>query len=573
MWGFQPLFRSSVEHAVEEVLNRIGLQVEPEVYLVGFLVPGGNRHPICIEPETGPFRPDHLADVRKRTQIIFREDPESRIIQSDPRHRQSRQQALRDMARARAIKEALEGAVAGSETVFFVGRSTLVEQHEVHTVIGLPLAVVTVQPQLQTQIRDRAHVVQSLLHAVVEEFLGRSARALYYADPGSDLLIFHPDVSEIPRAAARWLVKSTIRLTGELLGGVLYDALNEVSTLRYERRVGIGSLVLARANNPAIERAITLGMPVKLSEHRVVRKLLEVSHRQGLSLLTDGNVIYGLGAIGTTYDAEEESVFSILLLGEGTWELRHLEMPILRVEFGSPRLPRPRLDREHFVDIAERVFAGALSCRPERLWEFAMTVADAEHGTMLVVSSTAAEEAERLLAQAIPISPTLLAPFTIAQLTSIDGAVLLSPDGTCHAMGVILDGAASDVGDRSRGARFNSAVRYLRSARSATMIILVSEDGIIDLLPNLRPRVKRSHLDSALEAAQVAAASQDFEQFFKACRRLEALEFYLSAEQCSIANSLQEQMEDLRWEQNQMRLGHRPLQPDPAMDNSYFLDE
>jgi hypothetical protein len=357
------------------------------------------------------------------------------------------------------------------------------------------------------------------------------------------------------------------------LGGGLYDALNEVSTLRYERRVGIGSLVLAHANHPAIEKVITLGMPVKLSEHRVVRKLLEVSHRQGLSLLTDGTAVYALGAVGTTYDSAEESVFSILLLGEGTWELRHVETPMLRVEFGSPRLPRPRLDREHFVDIAERVFSGTLSCQPERLWEFAMAVADAEHGTMLVVSAAAAEEAERLQAQAMPISPVLLAPSTITQLTSIDGAVLLSPGGICHAMGVILDGAASEVGDRSRGARFNSAVRYLGSARSPTMIILVSEDGMIDLLPNLRPRVKRSHLESALQAAQVAAASQDFEQFFKAYRRLEALEFYLSTEQCSIANSLQEQMEDLRWEQAQMRVGHRPLQPDPAMDESYFLDE
>lgn len=573
MWGFQPHFRSSLEHAVEKVLKGIGLQVEPEVFLVGFLAPGGNRHPICIEPETGRFRPDHLAGVFEQARIIFREDPETQIFNSDRRVHELRQRSLLDLARARATKEALEGAIAGADTVFFVGRSTRVEQHDVHTVIGLPQGAMNAQPRLHTQIKDRMHVVGSLLDAAVEEILERSARALYFPDPGADPLVLQADTSDILRAAARRLMRSITVLTGQLLGAGLYDALNEVSTLRYERRVGIGSLVLTRADHPAVDEVITLGRPVQLSEHRAVRKLLEVSHRQGLSPLSDGTAVYALGTVGTTYDAAEESIFSILLLGEGTWELRHVETPMLRVEFGAPRLPRPRLDRNHFVDTVERVFAGTSTRQPDRLWNYAMAAADAEHGTMLVVTAAAAEEAERLQAQGMPIRPVLLQSSTLAQLTSIDGAVVLSPDGTCHAMGVILDGAASGVGDRSRGARFNSAVRYLGSASGPTVIVLISEDGMIDLLPNLRPRVKRSHLESALQATQGAVAKQDFEQFYKAFRRLETLEFYLSAEQCSIANSLEEQMEDLRWERHQMRIHHRILQPDPAMDESYFIDE
>jgi hypothetical protein len=37
-------------------------------------------------------------------------------------------------------------------------------------------------------------------------------------------------------------------------------------------------------------------------------------------------------------------------------------------------------------------------------------------------------------------------------------------------------------GDPSRGARYNSAVRYVESCKTPCMIIVVSEDGIIDLL-------------------------------------------------------------------------------------------
>ena len=54
-------------------------------------------------------------------------------------------------------------------------------------------------------------------------------------------------------------------------------------------------------------------------------------------------------------------------------------------------------------------------------------------------------------------SQKLLSPELIERISGIDGAVLLDRDCKCHAIGVILDGMASQSGDPSRGARFNSA--------------------------------------------------------------------------------------------------------------------
>ena len=68
----------------------------------------------------------------------------------------------------------------------------------------------------------------------------------------------------------------------------------------------------------------------------------------------------------------------------------------------------------------------------------------------------------------------------------VDGAILVDPTGTCHAVGVILDGYASGKGDSSRGARFNSAVRYHETQSGECLVIIVSEDGMIDLIPRLR---------------------------------------------------------------------------------------
>ena len=87
---------------------------------------------------------------------------------------------------------------------------------------------------------------------------------------------------------------------------------------------------------------------------------------------------------------------------------------------------------------------------------------------MLVISERAADEAARLGSQALTVEPTRLDDSLVRQVTGIDGAVLVDPSGRCHAIGVILDGTATGAGDRSRGARYNSAVKYLASARRHT---------------------------------------------------------------------------------------------------------
>jgi len=67
-------------------------------------------------------------------------------------------------------------------------------------------------------------------------------------------------------------------------------------------------------------------------------------------------------------------------------------------------------------------------------------------------------------------------------ITAIDGAVLIDPGNRCHAIGAILDGLASEAGDPSRGARYNSALRYVAASLHACLAIVVSEDGMIDVV-------------------------------------------------------------------------------------------
>jgi hypothetical protein len=371
------------------------------------------------------------------------------------------------------------------------------------------------------------------------------------------------------------VTESAVLLAGNEFGPAFFDALNSLSTTRYEQRVGLGRIILAAPESGWVGRTLTLKEPVPTNETRTLRKLLEMSGSRASSLLTDGTRVFGLGEIKPDYDSDTEAVFEVLVLGHGSWELRHDGTPLMSVTNGAPRLPEQRLRRERFDDIASRVFANSGGCDLDALWSLAAAAADAEHGTMLVVSANAATEALRLHSQALEVEATMLDVDLVRQVTSIDGAVLVDPTAACHGIGVILDGTATTVGDRARGARYNSAVKYQASAQAATMIILVSEDGMINLLPDLRPRIRRSELVALMAELRDAAAIEPVhpERFYKVYERVRSLSFYLSADQCAEANALREDHWTRRMAEGaQIRVTEQPLVPDPEMSDEFLID-
>jgi hypothetical protein len=572
MWRFQRTFRTAVETTLQRSLEVLGVTVEPTVFLIGLLRKDGSGHPLCVEPEDGPIIPADFNGLHDRAAEVFDQDPESKVLISAAWIRQRRQQETRYRACATAIGEVLE-AKLGPDMRFFVSLPTLVDQHLVFTAVGLPEWVLNDTPHLSSVMAGYRHrVTQSLVRGVINEILRVSARALYEPDAGADLGI-GADPADVARVAGKALTYSATVLAGNDMSPDLFDGLNRVATTRYERRVGIGSLLLANANSEHVDRSVTLRAPVPLTETRTLRKLLETSRRHGESLLTDGGVAYGLGRQRAGYPSESESLFQVLVIGDGVWELYHAGVSLATMLFGVPRLPEQRLRRERLDDIAGRVFG---ECDTDALWSLATAAADAEHGTMLVISERAAEEAARVESQALTIEPTRLDDTLVRQVTGIDGAVLVDPSGSCHAIGVILDGVATSTGDRSRGARYNSAVKYLASAEDTpTVILLVSEDGMINLLPDLRPRMRRADLEAMLARLREAAAIEPVhaERFYKAYRPVAEAAFYLSPDQIEEVNALR----DDHWERRKAEgasiwVNETPLRPDPEMNDEYLID-
>ena len=69
-----------------------------------------------------------------------------------------------------------------------------------------------------------------------------------------------------------------------------------------------------------------------------------------------------------------------------------------------------------------------------------------------------------------------------------------------------------------------------------------------------------------------AAEGEDGDRFLRADKAVEAIEFYLNQEQCDAVNAAREEVEGRQWDQARVRRQYIPIAPDPAMDDSYFVD-
>lgn len=586
MWGFQPHFRRGLEHVARDVFQQVGLGLGARAFLVGFTDDAGRPFPVCFEPEHDDMATVDLSSVATRAWQRYEESDESRTKFGSPRHHERIHRGYLDSFRAEAVRDALASSPQGSGLTFFVGTSALVEgTYEVHPVVAVPTTRWEAKPALSKTQIDRYPVVPSFQHSLMRELLNAATADLGRVSAPEQFSYEWSDRSELIRKAARAFVESVSLFSGYEYPSDLAVALDEISAQPYEGRSGSGGLLLASSENPKVELVVEFVTPIRVSETRSMRKALEMAGPQH-QLLCDGEKVVGLARLRETYEAEEENAFVFTVMSTGVWELSHNDVPLLRVSNTRPSLPQARLDAEHFKSVACRVFTEIGESEAEVLWSLTEAASDASHGTMVVVHRNASDEAGRLAPQAQQIRPKLLDARILASVTNIDGAVMVDPTGACHAVGVILDGHASGKGDSSRGARFNSAVRYHDAQTGNCLVIIVSEDGMVNLLPNLRRQVSRRSVEAAvINLEESLTEDPDYEVFFRHWRHLESLAFYLTAEQCDRINAARTGLEEHRARPHADDHGHGeglvgrithvgwdPFVPDPEMNSSYFLD-
>lgn len=568
MWPFQHTFRRSVQSEIQDILSQVGLETRnsAKALLVGLAAKKDLRHAICIEPEDGPLVVDDLQAVTKKTAKLFESDPESRLIIRNSRHHNRRQRETFLRFRAQAIAETIQESGRFEGLSFFASNSAPLAGYEIHTCVGIPTTALESVPRFNNPAKDEryGHIIEeSFAQAIINTCLARADRALHLPNPGEDIYVLGDRVDVVRHSADRFARNVAFALT--LLPRDVFRCVSDASILTYERSGAKGHLVMSERNNLTSKLEVTFQKPVGLNDAQTMRKMLELTDDE-TSLLTDGEVVYGLGKCISAPD-----VARIRIEKHAEWSLAIDNMELMRVSYDQATLPKPILNKCLFRDVIRRTI-GVTNI--ERIWNIFQHTLGSGHGTTIVVSEDPASEIERLGNEALAIKPEYLDYKDVMRLGEIDGAVFLGPDGRCYAFGVILDGLATTSGDRARGSRFNSAVRYQRTSSVGTVVIVISDDGTVNLIPTLMPQVSRREVEDAVQAFCVYSGKKDNggEEWARRNERVKELAFYLNEEQCGRVNKAYEEEMNSRLTSGQVVISRRPLQPNSDMDESFFIE-
>lgn len=290
----------------------------------------------------------------------------------------------------------------------------------------------------------------------------------------------------------------------------IFNNLNKISKLKYENHSINGNLLILNFEKYKrnIRFAIEFESPIEINETRLVRKLIEISDRE-LFLIGDGEKFYGFGKIIDLNNLQgEQEILNVEFIGSNHFSISFLKVEVFKSNESNLKkeifefkieniflmivneekiiIEPKKYSTEELRRTVKKVIPTINDENIDKVYEIVTKATEQKKGTMLVFSEKASTEAARLVRQSIKIKPQTLKQENVENFTRIDGAILIDDKLECHSLGVILDGIArEDIGESSRGARYNSALRYLKYMDEKCLIIVISEDGMIDILPNI----------------------------------------------------------------------------------------
>ena len=571
IWEHQQHCQISLQLAAEELFNSLDERLAPKVFLIAILhTPATNRPFISLEcPDCEYCAADFF--TLKPIGIQHSLLPDRHIDEKINTQRLS-------IAYTTEIQRILRTHANGKNNENFISAPADIDGYLVYVVIELNKKILNTYYYLS---KDRSYsgqkISRSFIESVIKVYLDASGNALK-AKSQADFNVLTKSRDElVSKAGHDFMI--TVSMAGQNPNGlhVLYDACNTISSLKYEGAEGFGKMVIAQKSHPNVKLTMELENPIHIKDFRKVRKFLELADHKQL-ILSDSVLIYGLCQLSGKYNYHDESLFIVHFTKHFHWEVVHHEQIMVSVAFRMPDLYNERISREKFYTSLKRLFSGIDKARLHTLWDITMEATKQKHGTILAISSEAEQEAIRLSSQCFKIKPIRINKDIIHQITSIDGAVLIDTDCICHAIGVILDGIATGNGDSSRGARYNSAIRYYEymENKAKTMLVVISEDGLIDLIPNLKPQVKHSMILRHISALQKLMETDKFlrRSFNRLMEFFQEHDFYLSAAECLAVNKLRGEIEYKHKNSvDGVQMIWNNLAPNTDMNVGYYLKE
>jgi hypothetical protein len=573
MWGYQPHFASKLRHLAEDVFKELGVSLKPDVLLVGVLKPDATGHPVCVEPEDGKWELSLFDAIPKEFPKTIKNHRLQTMVYGDEASMNDKPENIRRSSATTVVRNALRSFDEKHGVRSFCGAARLVENYYVVPVIQVPKELFKEFPPLTLPETDDEYWPRgefSLIISCLGVLLDETSRELLLPDPGRAINSSMRSAYEIVAHGGEEFMRVPDMLTAkERYATVgLFQSLNVISSLLYERAKGTGSLILVRPDDPDVDYLVRFQTPVPFHEPRWARKILAMAGPE-ISLVASGGRIFGLGRLNPRHDPSVCNSFTINFLDHYEWELRHDKQALLYSRYREPRLPQPPISRERFRSNFVRIFRKSSETDAKRLWDLFEAAATLNHGSMLVVAEDAELEAARLSDQGTAIRPVPMTGSLLERVSGIDGSILLDPSGTCHAIGVILDGEASDDCSPARGSRFNSALRYVHAPDKGRMAMVFSDDRTVDIVPLLNPQIKKSEIEKHIVGLE--GATNDTYHAFQ--NWLDKHRFYLNERQCDRINKALERLEHLPQRVGELRWIVSPFEPNCQLDDSYLLND
>lgn len=574
MWGYQEHFRICFENLMNNVMKELGVpKPGVECLLVGAKIPDRqNLNDVCVEPEDGKWPVELFDGLLDEIEKEIPNHPLQKMFYGDgQRMREKPENIRRDSVRI-AVQKTLKTYDSGHDVRSFAGEPAPANDHYVVPVLQLPNELFKRFRPLREPVSD-GHFTghASLTHAAVSAVLTEAHDELLRPEPGHNFLGRSCPPQEVARrAGASFMYTPGVAIGDKNFGYLdLFERFNSISSLMYEGTKGTGRLLLANPENRSVDFLVKLAEPVPFREPRWSRKILQMASPETL-LIADCEKIFGLGNVAAGVDPwASQDVFEIEFLDYYHWHLSCGGEVMLISKDGVPSLPKEKFPQDRLLDTYRRLFPEAGKEDVDRFALLYKAAVDQRHGSMLIVAKDAQSEAERLQGQGSRIEPTILTPKLYRQVSGIDGSIMIDPHGVCHAIGVILDGPARPECTPSRGARYNSGVRYVGSTNTPRLAVVVSDDQTVVVIPVLRPRIKHSKLEKAIAELETSTA----DDYHSAINWLDNHRFYFDQEKCNRINAALERIKEEPKEVGELRIEWGKFSPVPGLDDSYFESE
>lgn len=574
MWGYQPHFRFHFEYLMNSVMKELGVEdVGGKCLLVGAKMADATvAHDVCIEPEDGQWPVALFAKLSAAIEEHIKNHPLKDIFYGDEPSMRDKPENIRRDAVRKAVQDSLASYDAQANVRSFAGAPAPVGGYYVVPVLQLPNVIFERFRPLREPVTDGHFTgLPGLVHAAVKQVLNEAYDELLRPDPGRYLSSRSASAEEIVRRAASDFMYTPSIAVGDraYAGHNLFERFNLISSLMYEGAEGKGRMLLAKLDSGSVEVALTLTEPVPFSEPRWARKVLQMASSE-TALLANADSILGLGNIAKGADPwKAQNVFEVEFHDHYHWSLSCGDEILLVSRYGVPSLPRDKFPKARLLDTFQRLFPEVTTEDIENFAALFDAAVEQRHGSMLVVARDAHEEAERLRGQGTKVIPTKLIPELYRRVSNIDGTIIVDPKCICHAVGVILDGPANEHCTPSRGARYNSGIRYVAASTAPRLAVVVSDDRTVDVVPILRPRVRKSTIEEHITKLQAST----IDNYHSVIAWLDEHRFYLNQSQCDRVNAEQRRLDSEPREVGEIRILRAEFLPDPGCAADYFEPE